>query len=126
MGGITGKTRAGHATGPFNEAKKRVAESAALANEADLNSPITEKVDGIEEEETVLLEEETFADPTQAEADLPETLDGENEEVVEETTALEEENTEEVVAEEEVIETEISEEENSEAEERTSACYQDN
>ena len=104
----------------IDEAKKRVAESAALANEADLNSPITEKVDGIEEEETVLLEEETFADPTQAEADLPETLDGENEEVVEETTALEEENTEEVV-EEEVIETEISEEENSEAEELVEA-----
>ena len=80
----------------IDEAKKRVSESAALANEADLNSPITEKVDGIEEEDTVLLEEETFADPTQAEADLPETLDGENEEVVEETTALEEENTEEV------------------------------
>ena len=75
----------------IDEAKKRVAESAALANEADLNSPITEKVDGIEEEETVLLEEEIFADPTQAEADLPETLDGENEEVVEETTVLEEE-----------------------------------
>ena len=109
----------------IDEAKKRVAESAALANEADLNSPITEKVDGIEEEETVLLEEETFADPTQAEADLPETLDGENEEVVEETTALEEENTEEVVekeaAEEEVIEAEISEEENSEAEEPVEA-----
>ena len=104
----------------IDEAKKRVAESAALANEADLNSPITEKVDGIEEEETVLLEEETFADPTQAEADLPETLDGEKEEVVEETTALEEENTEEVVeeeaAEEEVIETEISEEEAAEEE----------
>lgn len=104
----------------IDEAKKRVAESAALANEADLNSPITEKVDGIEEEDTVLLEEETFADPTQAEADLPETLDGEKEEVVEETTALEEENTEEVVeeeaAEEEVIETEISEEEAAEEE----------
>jgi len=99
----------------IDEAKKRVAESAALANEADLNSPITEKVDGIEEEETVLLEEETFADPTQAEADLPETLDGEKEEVVEETTALEEENTEEA-AEEEVIETEISEEEAAEEE----------
>ena len=104
----------------IDEAKKRVSESAALANEADLNSPITEKVDGIEEEDTVLLEEETFADPTQAEADLPETLDGEKEEVVEETTVLEEENTEEVVeevaVEEEVIETEISEEEAAEEE----------
>ena len=90
----------------IDEAKKRVAESAALANEADLNSPITEKVDGIEEEDTVLLEEETFADPTQAEADLPETLDGEKEEVVEETTALEEENSEA----EELVEAEVVEE----------------
>lgn len=59
----------------IDEAKKRVAESAALANEADLNSPITEKVEGIEEEDAVLLEEETFADPSQAEADLPENLE---------------------------------------------------
>ena len=89
----------------IDEAKKRVAESAALANEADLNSPITEKVDGIEEEETVLLEEETFADPTQAEADLPETLDGEKEEVIE-TEISEEENSEA----EELVETEVVEE----------------
>ena len=89
----------------IDEAKKRVAESAALANEADLNSPITEKVDGIEEEDTVLLEEETFADPTQAEADLPETLDGEKEEVIE-TEISEEENSEA----EELVETEVVEE----------------
>lgn len=58
-------------------AKKAVEESAQFAEEADRIAPITEEIDGIEDEDTVLLEEDEYEDPDEAEADIPETLDGE-------------------------------------------------
>ena len=59
----------------IEEAKKRVAESAQFAEEADVKAPITEKVEGIEEEDAVLLEADEYEDPEEAEADLPEDLE---------------------------------------------------
>ncbi len=76
----------------IEEAKKRVAESEKFAEEADVKAPITEKVEGIEDEDTVLLEADDYEDPEEAEADIAEEL----EETEEETT---EEETEEVEAE---------------------------
>ena len=51
-------------------AKKSVEESAAVAEEADLESPLTGDVDGIEDEDAVLLEEDNYANPEDAEAYL--------------------------------------------------------
>lgn len=48
-------------------AKKSVEESAAVAEEADLEAPLTGDVDGIEDEDAVLLEEDDYADPEDAE-----------------------------------------------------------
>lgn len=76
----------------IEEAKKRVAESEKFAEEADVKAPITEKVEGIEDEDTVLLEADDYEDPEEAEADIAEEL----EETEEETT---EEESEEVEAE---------------------------
>ena len=59
----------------IEEAKKRVAESERFAEEADVKAPITEKVEGIEDEDAVLLEADDYEDPEEAEADLPEDLD---------------------------------------------------
>ena len=59
----------------IDEAKKRVAESEKFAEEADVKAPITEKVEGIEDEDAVLLEADDYEDPEEAEADLPEDLD---------------------------------------------------
>ena len=59
----------------IEEAKKRVAESAQFAEEADVKAPITEQVEGIEDEDAVLLEADDYEDPEEAEADLPEDLD---------------------------------------------------
>ena len=59
----------------IEEAKKRVAESAQFAEEADVKAPITEQVEGIEDEDAVLLEADEYDDPEEAEADLPEDLD---------------------------------------------------
>ena len=59
----------------IEEAKKRVAESAQFAEEADVKAPITEKVEGIEDEDAVLLEADEYEDPEEAEADLPEDLE---------------------------------------------------
>lgn len=56
----------------IEDAKKSVAESESFAETADEQAPITAPVEGIEDEDTVLLEEETYADPTEAEVDLPE------------------------------------------------------
>lgn len=56
-------------------AKKRVAEVEDIAIDADHIKPITdENQEGIEKEDAVLLEEETYADPKDAEADVPETI----------------------------------------------------
>ena len=59
----------------IEEAKKRVEESEKFAEEADVKAPITEQVEGIEDEDTVLLEADEYEDPEEAEADLPEDLD---------------------------------------------------
>ena len=59
----------------IDEAKKRVAESEKFAEEADVKAPITEQVEGIEDEDAVLLEADDYEDPEEAEADLPEDLD---------------------------------------------------
>lgn len=58
-------------------AKKAVAEVEKLAVEADITDPVTEETEGIEDEETVLLEETTYADPEEAIEDIPEDMDGE-------------------------------------------------
>lgn len=58
----------------IEEAKQKVRESSEFAEEADEQAPITEAMDGIEEEDAVLLEEEEYGDPEDAEADLPETV----------------------------------------------------
>ena len=55
-------------------AKKSVEESAAIAEEADLEAPLTGDVDGIEDEDAVLLEEDDYADPEDAEAYLSEDI----------------------------------------------------
>jgi hypothetical protein len=61
----------------IEEAKKRVAESEKFAEEADVKAPITEKVEGIEDEDTVLLEADDYEDPEAAEADIAEELEDE-------------------------------------------------
>lgn len=68
----------------LEEAKKRVAESAQYAEQADARNPITEPIDGIEEEGAVLLEEDNYADPEDAEAQIAEELDDDAETVGEE------------------------------------------
>ena len=55
-------------------AKKKVQESAAIAEEADLEAPLTGEIDGIEDEDAVLLEEDDYADPEDAEAYLSEDI----------------------------------------------------
>ena len=59
----------------IDEAKKRVAESEKFAEEADVKAPITEKVEGIEEEDAVLLEADNYEDPAEAEADIAEEIE---------------------------------------------------
>ena len=59
----------------IEEAKKRVAESQKFAEEADVKAPITEPVEGIEDEDAVLLEEDDYEDPEAAEADIAEELE---------------------------------------------------
>ena len=61
----------------IDEAKKRVAESEKFAEEADIKAPITEKVEGIEDEDAVLLEADNYENPEEAEADIAEELDEE-------------------------------------------------
>lgn len=56
----------------IEDAKKAVSETETFAAEADVQAPITAPVEGIEDEDTVLLEEEEYADPSEAEAVLPE------------------------------------------------------
>ena len=59
----------------IEEAKKRVAESEKFAEEADIKAPITEQVEGIEDEDAVLLEADDYEDPEEAEADIAEELE---------------------------------------------------
>ena len=64
-------------------AKRKVQESSQFAEQADEESPITEKIDGIEDAETVLLEEDDYENPEDAEADISEYID--DEEIMEES-----------------------------------------
>lgn len=57
-------------------AKKAVEESANYAEEADRMAPITEEIDGIEDEDAVLLEEDEYADPEEAVVEVEEELEG--------------------------------------------------
>ena len=61
----------------IEEAKKRVAESEKFAEEADVKAPITEQVEGIEDEDAVLLEADDYDDPEEAEADIADELEDE-------------------------------------------------
>ena len=58
-------------------AKRKVQESSQFAEQADEESPITEKLDGIEDADTVLLEEDDYENPEDAEADISENIDDE-------------------------------------------------
>ena len=55
-------------------AKKSVEESAAIAEEADLEAPLSGDVDGIEDEDAVLLDEDDYANPEDSEAYLEEDI----------------------------------------------------
>ena len=109
----------------IEEAKKRVAESAEYAEEADNKAPITEAVEGIEDEDTVLLEEDEYEDPAEAEVEIAETIDDSYIEESEEETAVEETDiadnavaeTETAIEETEVAETEVEDDTLVEAEE---------
>lgn len=109
----------------IEEAKKRVAESAEYAEEADNKAPITETVEGIEDEDTVLLEEDEYEDPAEAEVEIAETIDDSYIEESEEETAVEETDiadnavaeTETAIEETEVAETEVEDDTLVEAEE---------
>lgn len=59
----------------IEEAKKQVEESANFAEQADIDAPLTEKVEGIEDEDTVLLEADNYEDPANAEAQIKEELE---------------------------------------------------
>lgn len=59
----------------IEEAKKRVEESANYAEVADEQAPITESMEGIEDEDAVLLEKDTYQDPAEAEASLPDDVE---------------------------------------------------
>ena len=61
----------------IEEAKRRVEESKKFAEEADVKAPITEQVEGIEDEDAVLLEADDYEDPEDAEADIAEELEDE-------------------------------------------------
>lgn len=73
----------------IEEAKKRVAESEKFAEEADVKAPITEQVEGIEDEDAVLLEADDYENPEDAEADIAEELEEDDEETTEETEEVE-------------------------------------
>lgn len=70
-------------------AKKAVEESATYAEQADQLAPITEEIDGIEEEDAVLLEEDEYEDPFDAIVEIEETLEGEEDDVEENEDAEE-------------------------------------
>lgn len=67
----------------IDAAKKSVEESANYAAEADSKEPLKEKVEGIEDEDAVLLEQDSYANPEDAEIDVAPTLE---EAVVEQAT----------------------------------------
>lgn len=89
-------------------AKRKVQESSQFAEQADEESPITEKLDGIEDADTVLLEEDNYENPEDAEADISEDIDDET--LIEES----DETDKELIESETETEAETEESENSE------------
>lgn len=61
----------------IDEAKRKVEDAERYALEADRRNPITEDIDGIEEEDAVLLEEDHYEDPEDAEVDIAPTIEAE-------------------------------------------------
>lgn len=59
-------------------AKKKVLESSEYAADADRDAPISEKIDGIEDENAVLLEEDNYENPADAEAEIAENIEDED------------------------------------------------
>ncbi len=89
-------------------AKNAVLETQNYAATADKEAPLTgEEVQGIEAEDAVLLEVETFADPKAAEVELSETIS--EEPIVEETSVSEEVVTTEETTVSEEVATEVTE-----------------
>ena len=89
-------------------AKRKVQESSRFAEQADEESPITEKLDGIEDADTVLLEEDDYENAEDAEAEISEEIDDET--LVEES----DETDKELIESETETEAETEESENSE------------
>ena len=58
----------------IEEAKLKVKESEDFALQADKKAPMKTKLDGIEDEDAVLLEEDDYADPAASEVAVPETV----------------------------------------------------
>ncbi len=79
------KEKRAAAQAALEAAKKAVADVEVLAVEADVTDPVTEGTEGIEDEDAVLLEEETYANPDDAIEEVPETM---TEAVVENATDL--------------------------------------
>lgn len=59
----------------IEEAKRKVNETADFAEKADKEAPLREMVEGIEDEDAVLLEADKYDDPSKAETDLPEDIE---------------------------------------------------
>ena len=59
----------------IEEAKRKVEETADFAEKADREVPLREKIDGIEDEDAVLLEDDDYDDPEDAEVELPEDIE---------------------------------------------------
>lgn len=88
----------------IEEAKRKVEESEKYAEQADNDAPISEDSDAadyIEDEDTVLLEEDEYENPEDAEADIPEDFDDYDEEDFEELDNEIEESDDEEAYEEE-------------------------
>lgn len=84
----------------IEEAKRKVAESEKLAEQADVENPLSESEDDgmIEDEDTVLLEEDDYEDPEEAEADIPEEFDfGDDEDFDDEESESDETDEEEAL-----------------------------
>ncbi len=58
----------------IEEAKLKVKESEDFALQADKKAPMKTKLDGIEDEDAVLLEDDDYADPAASEVAVPETV----------------------------------------------------
>lgn len=84
----------------IDEAKRKVEESARIAEEADLSNPISSAdADLVEDEDTVLLEEDDYEDEN-AEIDIPEEIDDVYVETEEDASEEIEENVDETESEE--------------------------